>query len=139
MNFIKRAFKKKRERKYPILYVAVDLHETIITPTYKKNNDGATLYPGAVEVLSNWTKRPDVKLILWTSSHSEPARQQARKLAEHGILFDAFNINPNEPSTDLCDFSKKFYFDILLDDKANFDAETDWLKIKETLIELGEW
>ncbi len=30
---------------------------------------------------------------------------------------------------DICDFTKKFYFDILLDDKAGFEPELDWLAI----------
>lgn len=140
MKFIERAFKKKKERGHPLLYVFIDLHETVITPTYNNNNEGAQFYPGAIEVLQQWSKNPNVQLILWSSSHQYAAQSQLDMMRRnHGIIFDHFNQNPNELSTAMCDFSRKPYMDILIDDKANWNAEKDWLTLKRKLIKLGEW
>ena len=47
----------------------------------------------------------------------------------NNINFDYINENPEINSNKLSDFSKKFYFNIGLDDKCGFDAEQDWLDI----------
>ena len=44
----------------------------------------------------------------------------------YGIKFDYINENPLEVNSELSDFSKKFYFNILLDDKAGFYPKEDW-------------
>jgi len=46
------------------------------------------------------------------------------------INFDFVNKNPSENNTSYADFSKKFYFNILLDDKAFFEP-SDWVEISE--------
>jgi hypothetical protein len=136
---LERAFKKRRERGNPYLFVAVDLHETIIEGKYNRMNEGAAFYPGALEVLRQWTKRPDIKLILWTSSHSDAIADILYRLFSHGVTFDHVNCNPDCPSTDLCDLSSKWYFDVLIEDKASFEGATDWALIKAELIRIGEW
>ena len=50
-------------------------------------------------------------------------------------LPDLINNNPEFKKTDICDFTEKFYFDILLDDKAGFEGEKDWKDIYNFLIE----
>lgn len=133
---VERAFKMKAERGWDTIYVAIDLHATIIQP-YR---DRIEFYPGAIEVLNWFNARKDFKIILWTSSHVADVaifRQLAEK--EHGIKFDYVNENPLERNSKLACFDEKFYFNILLDDKAGFDGETDWLRIKEALIAIGEW
>jgi len=42
------------------------------------------------------------------------------------IIFDYVNENPECPSTELADFSRKMYYNFLIDDKSGFDPETDW-------------
>jgi len=125
------AFKIKKQRGFTTTYIAIDLHGTIITPEYNAHNKGATVYDGAAEVLRWWTKRSDIKLILWTSSYLANCEDILFKLFDMGVDFDYFNENPLEVSSDLCDFSKKFYFNILIDDKAGFDPLKDWLALKE--------
>ena len=136
---IQRAFQQKQERKWDTLYWCVDLHGVIIEGKYNLNNEGAQIYPGAIEVLSFLTKRPDQKLILWTSSHAESVKNVLFWLASSGIRFDYINENPECPNTVLCDFHQKFYFNILLDDKAGFEGNKDWFVIKQILISIGEW
>jgi hypothetical protein len=139
MQSIKRAFRRKLEKGWPKLYIAIDLHEVIITPTYNRYNEGAELYFGAKEVLQNWTGRDDICLILWTGSHQDAIDNICERLGKEGIRFNYFNENPEVPSSEICDFSRKFYFDVVMDDKGFFEAETDWLRVKQAMQELGEW
>jgi hypothetical protein len=60
-------------------------------------------------------------------------------LASHGIHVDHYNCNPDEKNTPYADFSLKPYFNILIDDKAGFDPNTDWDGIRKTLIRIGLW
>lgn len=137
---IERAFKKVKERGYRNVYIAIDLHDTIFKGNYTKNNENKQLYPYAREVLQWMSKRPDVKIILWSSSHTEPVYEVRKWLAEeHLVKVDFFNSNPHFPTNDLNDFSRKFAFDILFEDKAGFEGETDWLLVKNELIRIGEW
>jgi hypothetical protein len=54
------------------------------------------------------------------------------------LNFNAINCNPECPSTDLCDFQDKFYFNFLLDDKAGFDGTKDWREIYEALTDVNK-
>ncbi len=142
-NAIERAFLKKIKgngwHKWPRMFWAVDLHDVIIPGTYTKNNEGRELYPNAEEVLKWLTNRKDMCLILFTSSHTESATEMRNWLKEKGIVFDYFNENPECANNELCDFKTKFYFDMLLEDKAGFEGMEDWLVIKETLIGIDQW
>jgi len=138
----KKRFEKKNENgnwKYP-MYWAIDLHDVIIPGTYTLNNEGKQMFPYAVEVLRWLTNRKDMAIILFTSGHFDPTLDIRKWLSkEYDINFDFINENPECPDNELCCFKGKFYFDILLEDKAGFIGETDWLAIKNTLIEIGEW
>lgn len=136
---IPKAFEDKAKRGWKKLYWAIDLHDTIIPGTYSKFNEGRELYPHALEVLRLLTGREDMCLILYTSSHHESVQDIMKWLNAQNIWFDYVNENPECPSTDLCDFDAKLYFNILLDDKAGFYGPTDWLLVKETLQNIGEW
>lgn len=137
MNYIAHGF--QRAQKWPHLYIAIDIHDTIFKGTYKKNNEGKVFYPWAKEVLQNLSLNPKVKLIIYTASHEGPARDVIKWLKEHGIEIFALNSNPDHTDTELCDFSKKFYFDILLEDKAGFEGWKDWFLIMKELQRMGLW
>jgi hypothetical protein len=132
---IENAFRLKAERKWDTLYVVVDAHGTMIRPYH----NALELYPEAIEVLQWFGKRKDFKLILWSSSYMAELEQIDSLCMRNKILFHYINQNPNENNTKMADFSKKFYFNILIDDKAGFEPETDWALIKKELIRLGEW
>lgn len=138
---IERAFQQKKERNWPKLFWCIDLHDVIIAGKYNKFNVGAELFPGAQEVLQNLYARSDMCLILWTSSHNDALKNITDRLYfSYGIKFHYFSENPECPNTELCDFSKKFYFNILLEDKSSFDGPGgDWNLIKQELIRIGEW
>ena len=135
---VDKAFRAKKERAWNRLYWSIDLHDTIMTATYKKNNTGSKIFPDAIPVLRTLSKMEDQVLILWTSSYKEPADKVLSDLRKLNINFDYFNENPLEPNNALCDFSKKFYFNILLDDKAGFDPEIDWFRLNIYLDNLNK-
>ncbi len=137
MNFISHGF--HRARKWPYLYIAIDIHDTIFKGNYKKDNPDKEFYPWAKEVLQNLSLNPRVKLIIYTASHEGPARDVITWLAEHKIAIYALNENPDHKGTELCDFSKKFYFDILLEDKAGFEGWHDWFLFMKELQRQNEW
>jgi len=132
---IERSFKMKEERGWRTLYVVVDLHATMIKPYHHE----VEFYPGCIEVLENLSRRRDVCLILWTSSHIGDIEKIDGKCLCNGIYFRHINQNPNETNTSQANFSQKFYFNILFEDKAGFEGETDWKLVKEELIRIGEW
>jgi hypothetical protein len=102
-------------------------------------NDGASYMPNALKVLQNWSKRKDISLIMWTSSHVIPTSKVLDGLEKNGIHFAYVNENPECPNTELCDFRKKFYFNIGIDDKFGFEGDKDWFLIEKELRRIGEW
>lgn len=136
---IERAFNDKKRRNWEKLFVCVDVHDVILEGKYNLMNEGASYMPNSLKVLWNWSQRSDISLILWSSSHITPTAKVLDDLAKHGVYFDYVNSNPECQNTTLCDFSKKFYFNILLDDKAGFEGATDWFLIEKELRRIGEW
>ena len=136
---IERAFQDKAKRNWEKLFVCIDVHDVILEGKYSLMNEGANYMPNAIKVLRQWSDRKDMCLILWTSSHITPTTKVLEDLEKQGVHFDYVNSNPECPNTALCDFDKKFYFNILLDDKAGFVGETDWFLIENELRRLGEW
>lgn len=126
---IERAFKLKQERGWNIIYWMIDLHDTVFPGKYASEQD-FDVYDGALEVLKYISDRPDMKIIIWTSSyatHVSEVREFFQK--EHDITLDWCNENPECGSTDIADFDTKPYFNIVLDDKACFCGEHDWFTV----------
>ena len=78
--------------------------------------------------------------LAYTSTPEDHVSELCRDIYKYcGINFTYINDNPEYIGNDYADFSKKFYYNILLDDKAGFEGETDWLLVKNELIRVGEW
>jgi len=138
---IQQTFEMKKERGWDTLYISIDLHGTII-PSGKTVNDiedSTEFYPHAQEVLQKLSQRKDIVLILWSSIPRERVVKVLKWLSDNGVNFKYFNENPEAKSNSRSCFVGKFYFNILLDDRAGFEPETDWVAIKNELIRLGEW
>ncbi len=125
VELFKDAWQKKEERKWDFVYIMVDLHGVVLNPNYHSENDLRYISEHAEECLKNLSDRDDVKLILWSSSHDKEIESVRKWMASHGIIFDFVNENPLEKNTKYADFSKKYYFSIILDDKAGFEP-SDW-------------
>ena len=132
---IEKTFKTKAERNWHTIYFAVDLHGTIIRPGHER----IEFYPDAVSVVKWINKRTDCKIILWTSSHKEEIHSFLHECLKNDIRIDFVIENPLEGDSKRACFAKKFYFNILLDDKSGFCGEKDWTRIKQCLIDLDEW
>ena len=132
---IEKAFRDKVARGWHTLYVMVDAHGTIVKPYHDK----LEFYAGSLEVLKWFSDRSDFKLILWTSSHEKEIGELVAVLKDNGITVDFVNENPLEKNSKLACFDRKFYFNIILDDKAGFEPEIDWSLIKGELQRAGEW
>jgi hypothetical protein len=138
---IQKTFELKEQRKWPEIYICIDLHGTII-PNGKSTSDISdelVFYPDAKEVLQWMTKRKDIFLILWTSTPLTRIDKIWEFFTAHNIQFDYINSNSHAKNTPRSDFSKKFYFNILLDDRAGFVGDTDWTLIKKELTLIKEW
>ena len=134
-------FEMKRERGWNKIYFMIDLHGTII-PSGKTVNDieeETVFYPYAQEVLKYLSNKEDVILILWSSIPKDRAAKVLSWLEGNGIHFDYFNENPEAKNTKRSDFSSKLYFNVLLDDRAGFDPETDWKSVRDEMMKIGEW
>lgn len=138
---IAKTFAMKKVRGWPEVYFCIDLHGTII-PSGKgadDKTDTLKFYPDAKEVLQMLCRRKDVMTILWTSTPSERLPEVLTWFKENKINFTFINENPHAKNTPRGDFSKKFYFSVLLDDRAGFEPEVDWTAIKQELKRIGEW
>jgi hypothetical protein len=138
---IANTFKMKKVRGWPEVYFCIDLHGTII-PSGKDSNDKTDLmefYPYAKEVLQYLSNRKDIIMILWTSTPVDRLSNVIGALEANGIRFKYYNENPHAKSTPRSDFARKFYFSVLIDDRAGFEPQTDWKLIKDELIRIGEW
>ncbi len=135
---IKRAFQWKKERNWDTMYWMIDLHDTVFPGKYA-SDQAYEIYPYCIEVLQWLSKREDMKIIIWTSSFAKDVERVTQWFKKLDIIFDYYNENPECGNTDYATFETKPYFNILLDDKAGFEGETDWMKIRTVLIELGEW
>jgi hypothetical protein len=124
-----KAFFKKESRGWDHIYVAVDVHETIFEPTYKGTQKEFTYYFNAQVALRTLSKMEDVKLILFTSSYSDQIGRFLDKFEEDDIHFDFINENPMEKNTEYACFDKKFYFNVIIDDKAGFEADSEWYDV----------
>lgn len=124
IHTLEKEWKKKLDRNWNQIYIAVDLHDTVIESDYTKL--ATNVYDDAVRCLSYLSQRHDIILIMWTGSTAEDIKKYAEMLEMRGIKFDFYNENPMEVSGKNQDFNTKFYFNILLDDKAGFYPKEDW-------------
>ncbi len=130
----------KPKRKWDKIYWLVDVHGTIIPSTWNSNYCGYEFINDACKEVLRWiSNTPDQNLILWTSSYPSEVALIIGWLENNGINVDYFNCNPAEKNTEYADFFHKPYFNILLDDKAGFDPETEWEMVKNTLKQLKLW
>src|SRR5512137_166713 len=127
------------KRGWKTIYWLVDVHGVIIPGSWAKLNEFRFISEDCFPVLKWLSDRADQRIIVWTSSHTQEAADVLLWLERKGIHVDYFNHNPEEKNTEYADFSQKPYFNILIDDKAGFDPNTDWKLIRKTLERIGIW
>ena len=133
---IPRAYAIMKERNWDTVYWAVDLHGTVITSNYESGtytyiNEEAKVALQAISAL------PETRLILWSSMNGFDQTNVMALFKSDGIHVDWFNENPAVESTGTGCFNQKFYFSVLVDDKAGFDPN-DWAAVMATTMQLSE-
>lgn len=135
---IANAYARKEEMNWDKIFWAVDLHGTIIRPNYQ-NSSTFDFYPCAKEVLLVLSKSKEDSLILYTCSHIPEMLKVLDHFRHIGIIFDYANENLDADNTEYGNYEIKPYFNVLLEDKAGFNGETDWFLVKNELIKLNKW
>lgn len=130
LNSLEKAYSSAKVKGWNTIYVAIDIHDTIVKANYDNTNIPKEWLSGAKECLQMLSQRKDVVLILYTCSHQKEVDQYLVWFKENGIIFRDCNQNLAVPNTGLGCYDQKPYFNLLLDDKAGF-IESDWLMIKE--------
>lgn len=131
---IKKAFKVAKDRNWTgAIYFAFDIHDTIIVPNYKLGDIPKDFYPGAKEVMRMISDRRDVDMILYTCSWPNEIEQYIKLFESEEIYFKFINENPDVPSKDYGCYDKKFYCNVLFEDKAGFDPNKDWERVRKLM------
>lgn len=117
---IKNLQQKAKEKSWDKTHWMFDLHGTLIKPHTEK----IEWYPYAKEVLRFLTLATDVNLILWTSAYHKDLIEFLNECEKEHIYFNYINQNlATDKINYYGDFSDKFYFDLLFEDKAGFAPE----------------
>jgi hypothetical protein len=124
---VDKMFKNSLERNHDTFYIAVDIHDTIASSTY--NSSELEYWPEAISSLKFISSLSGFKIILFSSSYEESLNKVKEDLEKKGIKIFAINDNPDCANTSTGDFSKKFYYSLLIDDKAGFERD-DWYLLK---------
>jgi 8-oxo-dGTP diphosphatase len=124
---ILRSNKNRLKKGYPYWFWAIDLHDTIFKADYQPGSSGGNYFPGAKEALQLLSKDSSVKIILFSSSIKEAIEEAVTRLQADDIIIDYINENPLVKDNNL--FDKKFFMDVILDDKAGFEADYDWFAV----------
>ncbi len=130
---IENCLRLAREKNWEKTYWAFDIHGTILKPNYRPNEISREFYPGAKETMQVLSQRMDIVRILYTCSYPHEIAQYLAYFEEHGIRFHHVNENPEVANGGYGYYVDKFYFNVLMDDKAGFDGERDWMEILKTL------
>lgn len=133
-NSFDRAFARMRRRNWEHIYVLVDIHDTVFEACYH-NEEKHKWYPFAKEALQLMSYATNIKLILWTSSYREIINEYLEYFKANSISFDMVNSNSETTNNELSCFDEKTYFNVGIDDKFGFDAETDWESVYNYLVE----
>ena len=83
-----------------------------------------------IEALQYISSLPETKIIIWSSAFEDDVKRVFELFEQHNITPHFFNENPLVENTSTGNFDKKFYFSLLLDDKAGFDPDVDWRMVK---------
>ena len=130
---IREQFEAAKKKGWDKIFFAFDIHSTIIRPNYEVGNIPTEFYPLAKETLQEISDREDVDLIIYTCSWPKEIEEYLKYFESHGINFKYVNENPEVKNQGYGFYDKKFYFNVLIEDKAGFNAEKDWDKFQKCM------
>lgn len=129
LNAITRAYDVTLERDWDTIYWALDLHGTVLRSNYS-NSEYEFINDQVVEALQFISNLPESRIIIWSSIHDRDWSDIRRLFVRNGIRIHYCNSNPEVKSTETGNFRQKFYFSIVVDDKAGFDPAS-WTEVAE--------
>lgn len=121
-----RCYESAKRKNWDKIYIAVDIHDTVVHGNYRTDKLPTEFYPLAKETLKMLSERRDVVLILYTCSWPKEIEKYFGFFEENGISFKYANMNPEVPNNALGDYTDKFYFNFMVEDKAGFTAANEW-------------
>ena len=128
---IESTFKRAKEKNWDYVVFLVDIHDTIFKGTYS-NIENFEYIGKAKEALQLMSSRPDIRIILWSSTYNK--NKYILQLYKDNINIDAFNRNIQDiQNTDIACFNEKPFFSIGIDNAFGFDPENDWEEVIEAL------
>lgn len=128
VELIKNAEKVAEDRNWDTIYWAIDLHGVCFKSNYE-NSKYLLQNQYVIEGLKKIKSDKRNKIIIWSSAFVPEQMKILNFFSEHGVTIDYFNYNPEIANTETGCFEQKFYMNIILDDKAGFDPNTDWKDI----------
>jgi hypothetical protein len=134
---LKKTFEDYAKKGWDRIFVLLDVHGTIIPSGTHESFE--FINPECKEVLQWMSRRPEFRLIFWTSSYDAETLALRAWLFKNDVLIDYVNANPEAKDTSRACFDKKPYYNLVIDDRAGFEPETDWAALKQELIAMGEW
>lgn len=125
-------FRAMKTRGWDKTYWFFDIHSTILKPNYKEGDIPKEFYPRAKEILKDISNRDDVTMALYTCSHPHEIQEYLDFFDSHGIHFEYVNENPevSNSQTSYGCYDNKPYMNVLFEDKAGFNPDKDWSKVK---------
>lgn len=112
---------------------AFNIHGTMLMPTFKTGVVSTVFYPYAKEVMQILSRQKNIVRILYTCSYPEEIVQYLKYFETFDICFDHVNENPDVCTGAYGHYDRKFYFNVLFEDKAGFDPLSDWKEVYELL------
>lgn len=134
---IKKTFEDYKSKGWDRIFILIDVHGTIIPNG--KHDAFSFITKDAEEVLRWFSNRPEIRLILWSSSYAKELHDIQLWLYSIGINFEYLNQNPEVTNTERACFDQKLYYNILIEDRAGFEPLQDWAAMKKELMDIGEW
>lgn len=134
MNFfnIDTQFQLMKERGWDKIYFAIDFHDTIIESDYEDTKK-IIFAPFAEQVLKRMSNSSRIGLIAYTCSYPDEIERYLKFFRGFDIKFDFINENTEVQNNRLGCFDNKPYFNVLLENKAGFDMNSDWYIIDALL------
>lgn len=126
IDSLENCIKSAKRKNWNNIYIAVDIHDTIVKGNYKTDELPTEFLPMAKKTLQMLSARKDITLLLYTCSHPAEIEKYFAFFKENDINFKYCNENPDVPDNALGCYTKKLYFNILLDDKGAFNGHTEW-------------
>lgn len=129
LSWIEKMFVHAEKKQWYETYWFIDLHGVISIPDYRKKMKEINYYDYCKDTLQFISmNRPDIIMILFTSSYPDEIKKYMEQFEKDNIFFKYVNENPeiSDAKGAFGCYDKKPYYNVLLDDKASFNPNTDW-------------